>query len=165
MLEFPKWFEKALKVIECPKCNRKIEKDHILAEGIRKSIMYEKETAFFIEYRCPKCDSHATIELTKMTVEDFVMEMVDRFSSEGEDLPLEEQSSQEDPYDDGEEAEKKKEIDKTPPKKSKISSVEYDAVKDMIKKCESHEEFLLNIGITPDEMEKISLEYDIDKKD
>jgi hypothetical protein len=158
MLDFPKWFEKALQVLECPKCNDNIKKEYILAEGIRKSIVHENDTAFFIEYKCPKCLSHATIELTKMSVEEFVLEMVDLFASqddgEGEKSATEEDFENFDSAE-GDSSKKTKNTSKNFRKKTKITPSEFDGALKMIKSCKTHEEFLLNIGVSQEEIDEL----------
>lgn len=158
MLIFPSWFEKALQVLECPKCHEKIRKEHIIAEGIRNSIVHKGETAFFIEHKCPDCSSHATIELTKMCIEEFALEIMGVLSSQEE--REEESQDKTDIY----ESSDKTKNEKKPIKKSKISSMEIDEITESIKNCKTHEEFLLDIGVSQEEIDsyketKLSRDY------
>lgn len=175
MLDFPKWFDKAIKVMKCSNCHQKMSKEHILAEGIRKSIVHENATAFFIEYKCPKCDAHITMELTKMTVEDFVMEMIDQFAEqdmndfegasaeEGYYYPEETDDSFRNEYDTQAERKKDKKRGRKNRNKSKIADNEFIEIKDIIKNCKTHEEFMLSIGITEDDIKKLSDEVNAEK--
>lgn len=157
MLEFPRWFKEAMPMLECPSCHKAVEEGSIVAEGIRKSIAYKDNTAFFIEYKCSHCNNVTTMELTPMTLEDFVMEMLEIFTAD--DREGKEGNGDKEESKPKAEKEIKKESHKKITRKtntngeSKMSSDEIVEFKKMLKTCQSNEDFLSNIGVT-EEMRK-----------
>jgi len=156
-LDFPQWFYEALPMLECPgpECGKPLEKRYILAEGIRKSMVHKKSTAFFIEYKCPYCHNVVTLELLKMTLRDFVMEMMTLFASKEDDS--------EDEVNDCSDKSKSCIKKNKAPKSSKISDTEISEISKVIKTCKSHYDFLKSIGLTDDNIAEI--EKDGKKKD
>lgn len=138
-LDFPDWFYNALHMLHCRKCKRDVELEFILALGIRKSIMDVNTTSFFIEYACPYCNAHTTMELSPMTMEDLVMEMMDKYANE------------EDDDDEGGIAEMSESVSG-----SKISKNEFVNAIEMIRDCETHYDFMLQIGMTEDQIDQYS---------
>ena len=152
MLEFPKWFDNVVHMLDCPHCHKDLKKEHVMAEGIRKSLASKGETAFFIEYRCPDCDSVTTMELTPMTLSDFVMEMLDKFTA--------------DDYDGGDgEVEEKVVEKKKKTRKSKITVKEITEAKKRFNDCETWDDVMESVGITEEQKEKWYAEYEQQEKD
>jgi len=152
-LDLPDWFFEALPMLHCRKCKKDVEVDSILASGIRKSIVDQDITAFFIEYECPHCDAHTTMELSPMTMEELTMEMLDKYTSA--DIEGSEETD-----DDGDESEGG--IAELPAStcSSKISKSEYMGAIEMIRGCETHHDFMLYIGMTEDQIKEYAFVAD-----
>jgi len=139
MLEFPKWFDEQLQFLQCPNCKKSVKKKNIIAEGIRVSMVDDKNTAFFVEYKCPNCDITTTLELGDMSLEDFALEILDRSTCDIN-------------YDDETMAPVTKAV------RSKITRKEVDIAKEMIEKSPDHYDFMMNIGLTPEKIEEYNKE-------
>jgi hypothetical protein len=150
MLEFPKWFDNVMHMLDCPHCHKDLKKPHIMAEGIRKSLASKGETAFFIEYKCPDCNSVTTMELTPMTLSDFVMEMLDKFTD--------------DDYKE-EDSENKKATKKKKTRRSKITVKEIAEAKKIFNGCETWDEMMEAVGITEEQKQEWYDEYEKQEKD
>ncbi len=146
MIDLPRRINDMFDKIKCPNCKKFLIPERVVAEGIRNSVVEVDKTAFFVEYDCPYCKQHSTLELTIMTVEDFVMEMLDRFTED--DSP-----------------EKTKEIVKKSKKqeKTKITDLEYKEAIKFVRNCEDNIAFLIGIGMNPEDIEKYA--YYKDKGD
>jgi len=144
-LDLPDWFFDALPKLHCRACKKGVDIDHIIASGIRKGSVDEDITAFFIEYKCPYCKDHATMELSPMTMEELVMEMLDKYTNSGI-------MEQDEDYDDDAVAERER------PCYSKISKSEFVNAITMVRECETHYDFMLQIGMTEDQIKEYSVE-------
>jgi len=153
-LDFPSWFYEAMPELECPnpKCGKPLEENHIIAEGIRKSMVHKNETAFFIEYKCPKCNNITTIELAKMTLEDFVLDMIGKFTGDKDEC--EDDTTEHERPNNTKSDREKCHVSVF----SKISDKEMKEIKKVIRDCESHYDFLKNIGLTDDKISEIEEE-------
>ena len=140
MLEFPKWFDEQLQFLQCPNCKKSVKKKNIIAEGLRVSMVDDKNTAFFVEYKCPNCDITTTLELGDMSLEDFALEILDRSTCDIND-------------DDDETM-----APVTKAVRSKITRKEVDIAKEMIEKSPDHYDFMMNIGLTPEKIEEYNKE-------
>jgi len=140
-LDLPDWFFDALPRLHCRKCKEGVDVDHVLASGIRKSVVDIDTTAFFIEYKCPYCKTHTTMELSPMTMEELVMEMFDKYTN----LGIMEQDES------GSIAEQER-----PTCSSKISKLELANAVTMVRECETHHDFMLQIGMTEDQIKEYS---------
>ena len=83
MLDIPHWLEEVVPKYSCPHCQKTMDKKLIVGIGVKNSIKYEDKTVFFFEYKC-FCDNKVIVELDMMSVEDFVMSMVDEYAKEEE---------------------------------------------------------------------------------
>jgi len=158
-LEFPMWFDEVLKLLECPQCHSPIKKGNIVAQGIRKSPKGNKSdaddssTSYFIEHHCPKCKQAAVLYIVEKSMQEFVAEMSDVYSgiaASAKDDVKDEKDGKDEP---------KKEVKPAPPKKSKISDDEFLEVKQLLKNCSTHHEFLINIGMTQEQLDELEKEY------
>jgi len=174
MLEFPKWFYETLPYLSCAKCKSKVKEESITGEGIRKCMSNNEETAFFIEYQCPKCDTATTIELNKMNLEEFTMELLDIFTENIEELDELEDESEDDDLEEWEEEDDEHEAARKTVKKSnssssknvgsKITLKEVETAKDILRESPSHYDFMMNIGLTDELIEQYRKEYDSPEK-
>jgi len=146
MIELPRRISDIFDKLKCPNCKKTLKPDRVVAEGIRNSVVEANKTAFFVEYDCPFCEQHSTLELTIMTVEDFVMEMLDRFT---EDDSSEEKKQH---------VKKKKKQEKT-----KITDSEYKEAIRFVRNCEDNIAFLTGIGMNTEDIDKYAYYKNKDK--
>ena len=191
MLDLPNWLIAALPGIECPKCKIPIKRSQIIAIGMRLRTPKKKSkkisTAIYIEHECSGCKYYAILDLGEISMKEFVLDMVDS-TLEPEDIiellgeddteeqapRLPEQEFDEIIYDEtlGEQGDfdrnKSKNGDQNKGNsyigKSKISNNEYNKAIKFVEKCKNHYEFMLGIGITPEEIEKYNKELIEEKK-
>jgi len=78
-IDIPSWLMKSLGQLACPHCAAKMTAGNVAGIGIRRSSKFKDKSVFFFEYNCSKCDKNAFMEMDFMTVEDFVMQMVDEY--------------------------------------------------------------------------------------
>jgi len=161
MLEFPKWFNEMLPDLSCPSCKKGVKESDITGEGIRKCMNNSDQTAFFIEYCCSKCGKSITMELNKMTLEEFTMELLNIFTEDIDALDeLEEIPDPSDNFLDEVQYDKEKEEIV-----SKMTQLEVDNVKRVIRESASHHDFMMQIGITDDDLKQYEKEYNnLDEK-
>ena len=145
MLEFPKWFNEMLPRLTCPNCKQKVRRRDIVGEGIRKCMSDNTQTAFFIEYCCSKCGKSISMELQKMTLEEFTMELLDIFTEDIDEMD-----------DISDVPDKKNDSDE---RASKITQKEVDNARSMVKESSSHYDFMMKIGLTDELLEQYEKEY------
>jgi len=144
MIELPRRISDIFDKLKCPNCKKSLKQERVVAEGIRNSVVEDNKTAFFVEYDCPYCKQHSTLELTIMTVEDFVMEMLDRFTEK--DVSVERVINKE---------------EKT--EKTKITDSEYKEAIRFVRNCEDNITFLTGIGMNVEDIDKYAYYKDKDK--
>ena len=119
MVEIPSWLKKSINKYSCPHCSVDMESERVVGVGIRMSTKYKDKSVFFFEYDCVKCKNRVFVELDFMTVEDYVMSMLDEYTG-----PDEKDNKKEN-----------KSINKVnqKPSKSKIQDSEVDQMKGFLK--------------------------------
>ena len=149
MLSTPTWIVKLLEAedFRCPHCNAAFKPECIKACGIRTSFRKTTDQVLYIEYHCPACRKQPTaLEMSEITFADFAHSILceipagaadaiqrGKHAAEVEDLRVMRARAQQ---------------SLTP-----ISKQEVVSVKNLLRQCKSHVEFLLAIGMSPDEVE------------
>ena len=154
-LEFPAWFDAAFPSLECPKCKSSLKREGIVAEGIRRNKKSKRgkiDTSFYIEYNCDGCNGTSIMTFTQMSMKKFVHDLADKFKSD------------EDSYDFSDNNLEEKGTGKKEMIKSKISKTEFDDAIKFLYACKTHEEFMMGIGVTPEEIEKYEKEVKDEKE-
>jgi len=160
MKNIPQWLEASLRSskLKCHKCKKIFKVNQLKAVGIRDSYQKAGMETLFIELVCSNCSEMTLYEIKEMSLIEFSYEIADDFEMTAEDMAKKEKSMDikeeiENIIDEGPYVKKKR-------KKSKITLKELkDSVK-FLNNCENNEEFLIAIGMTPEEIDK----YNIKKK-
>ena len=154
MKNLPAWIKKILdsENLTCGRCDNSFDKEELVSIGIQKSSRSPQKEILFIGIVCNKCKEMTIFELQEMTLLDLSVEV------------LEEQSES---YS----RKKKKELDKeigtknnsrNKPRiiRSKITRKEIKDSVNFLNNINNHEEFLVALGMSLDEIEG----YNIKKK-
>jgi len=135
MTDIPEWLKSEMKSHECVFCNSKADIEGVAGLGIRNSSKHKGKTVFFYEYRCPKCSKIAILELNPMSVEEFVMKMIDEYSNEEvPDVSVDKKANKS--------------------KGSGISKEDISKFKKSFNKVKNWDEFLSSLGYTQDEIDE-----------
>jgi hypothetical protein len=140
MVEIPDWLKQSIEKYSCPHCTVTMVRDRVVGVGIRMSTKYKDKSVFFFEYDCEKCENRVFVELDFMTVEDFVMSMLDEYT--GPDGERNDKTS------------KKTGRANKKATKSKIQDAEVLEMKDFLKKCSSGDDLLTAMGFSTETIEQ-----------
>ena len=167
MNNVPHWMLSALKStkLRCHKCHNIFNSSQLRALGIRDSYHEEGKETLFIELICSKCSEMTLYELQDMSlvelafdILDDIEEDVDIIQKEKHGSSIEELSINEDKSGLSKKKIIKKKISKI--NKSKISLKEIkDSVK-LLQSLKTHEDFLIELGYSPEEIEKFNIKKD-----
>jgi hypothetical protein len=165
MKDTPRWVFKAIEdeKLKCHKCKTLFKGKSLVAVGIRKSFKGNGKEALFIELQCLKCEDMTLFELQPMGLFDMSLSVLEEqenklkeeMSKRGRDIESIEELSKEEleeAYNKGRTAQK----DEKRRRKSKITLSEIKEVSKFLNKCKSGEEFLIALGMSPEEIEKYS---------
>lgn len=161
MLDLLSWLVQSIEQGEwkCPQCGKPIKRENITATGIMKSEKFRNRTVQYIVYDCPECGTKSTITFNRMTVEEYVMDMHEQYhkpAAKTEKPALEETKSEGEETEENKTPAKKPEKKVEPPKVSKITQKEIDDFKKKLyDDCKTHEDFMLYIGLTKEDLDKI----------
>jgi len=155
MRNIPKWIDFIFKQEDfyCPICKSGFNKKGIMAMGIRVSLKNIKKEVLFVIYLCFKCKETIELEFGEITIEDFALNILEEME---DNIALEEKENK-GPFIDDYEAvvnnssEEKKKLKKI---KSKITSKEIKDVKKVLNGIKSHEDFLLELGFSEEEIDE-----------
>lgn len=135
----PQWIVQSLnkEKIKCRKCQTLFKTNNIRALGIRHSVRNFDKESLFIEFNCKNCKELMIFEFVEMSLVDLSMEVLQEMN----------------------EVEDKKEIPipddiKKINIKTKITLKEKNDDIKFLKKVKSNEEFLMAMGLSPDEIEE-----------
>jgi len=162
----PLWILDSFKdnAFECPHCGDNFYKDGIDAVSIRKAYKESDKIVLCIEYKCPRCQKSAMIELKEITFELFISNSLEEMSSpdsgsivkynqkEAKDISKfsQEKENMEDNDNTDEENHDSREKEKIPKAKkrpkSKISNKETLSAKKILKDSTTYQEWLDAIG-------------------
>lgn len=151
MQEIPKWIIKVIEIeqLSCRNCNKNFDVNNLMSISIQESSRSPHKDYLCIGLYCKICKELLLFELKEMTLIDFAFEILDQETSN----KIKKQSKDDIPALLSESSKKK--IKKVVSKKSKITRKEIDDIKKFLKpKDLSHEEFLIALGMLPEEIEK-----------
>jgi hypothetical protein len=167
MKDIPQWVLESLhnESILCHKCDKTMTSKNIRACGVRDSFKNNKKETLFLELYCLKCDEITIYEMENMSLIEFsfeIMEEIEKQSVEEHDNENVMQGpAKGDAFLDGvpdmEDMEDMEEIPaKIRKRKSKITDKE---IKEVVKFLQNnnkplyHEDFLVELGLSPAEIE------------
>jgi len=84
MLDLPYWIKDNLSKLKCPKCDVKIEHKNIINVGLTLVDKKHKHTHVYIGCLCSKCKAVFEFILDEMSMEEFVMTMLEQYAEEEE---------------------------------------------------------------------------------
>jgi len=152
MEHIPPWILAALKKekLRCHKCNNLFTYNHLKALGIRDSFKNVNEQSLFIELICSKCKEMTLFELQEMNLLDLSAEIIDGIGTEEDIKEIKEGLASMSDSDDI----KKEKIFPKKKKRSKITLKEINDHRRFLNGCKTHEEVMIAMGISPEEIEK-----------
>ncbi len=150
MKNIPKWVVKTMRIenFSCNECNKSLKEKDVIAVGVRNSHKDRKYESFFIEIMCSKCDEIIILELKDMSLVDLSLEIL----SEQSEIEIRREERGE-----MEESNVNKKRVKT---KSKITQKEIKEVSKFLKSIDSHDDFLISLGMTPEEIDEYKFKPD-----
>ena len=160
MKNIPQWLRDLLSSsdLKCNKCDKSFKANQLKAIGIRDSCHKSSKETLFIELICSSCSEMTMYELREMSLIELSYEVMDDFELSVEDMDqIDKNKGRKD---------LKKELNEDinegfyVKKKRKKSKITLKEVKDSAKFLESlktHEEFLIAIGMSPEEIDKYSI--------
>jgi len=152
MLNTPQWIIDILKgePFRCPHCKAKFSAEYIKACGVRISFRDDKTQVLYVEYHCDDCSQQPTLlELHELDFEEFAFIVLEDINSK-DMISIKERTNRIDRDPKHRKAKiRAKKRNKSRTAKSKISQREIESVKKFLGSCETHEDFLLALGIIP----------------
>ena len=155
MKEIPKWI---IKVIEkedlvCGKCKIQFTIENLMSIGIHESTRSPHLDTLCIGMMCSECNELIIFEIKEMSLIDFAFEMLDKETSNKVEKKTKKDTVR-DIIDDLE----KGQIKRRKKKRVKKSNITLEEVKEVRKFLEtkdlSHEDFLMALGMLPEEIDK-----------
>lgn len=137
-MEVPDFIKKSVENVNCPHCQVKMKEKYVTGIGIKNSVKYENKTVLFFEYSCNSCKNKVFVELDFMSLEDFVLTMINEYSEDKDEKESETVKT------------KKTKINV----KSKISDDEVAKMMNILDKSKNWDEILHGIGLTDEDIEK-----------
>lgn len=151
MLDIPSWLEKNINKNTCPECGKSMEIDGVKGIGIKYSTRDKDKTVFCFEYECPHCGNRVFVETDYMSVEDFVMNMLDQYT----DPEMEDNENDEVMIEEEEDYLNFSMDNSVKNKVSKISEKEMIEVKNKLNSMEFHDDFLRLLSFSEKEIENL----------
>ena len=171
---------------KCPHCGAKFDSEHIMSLGIRHSIREMEKEVLFTEYLCSNCKKQTDLEFTEMTLADLAQDVISDLEDEiadyiqdkmkNEDMSMEDLDFAE--YDalmeeyynykesfsnnknnkfDNKSNKNNKSNKRNKSNKSKITLKNIKEAKKKLNNIKSHEEFLLLLGMSQEEINKYNI--------
>lgn len=161
MQNIPRWLQAALKTtkLKCHKCDKIFNCNHLRAIGVRDSYQKKDVETLFVELMCLNCSEMTLFELKDMTLIELSYEIMDDLEIPPEDVVKREK------MDLGEELDHKitkGHFMKKKRKRSKITLKEIKESAKFLENVDTHEEFLIAIGLSPEDIDKYNMK---DKKE
>ncbi len=156
MKYLPSWIIDLLEKgeMKCYNCERKFNGNSILAVGIKKGIENNKIEALFVDLRCTNCNKSATFEIANHTLQDLAYNILDEMEVQVEDEEISSPIKRI----------KKVSSESIPNKrkiiKSKITRKEIKEHVDFLESAKTHEEILIAMGMSPEEIEFYNIKKD-----
>lgn len=151
MEDIPGWIIKVIKreKLICRGCKTKFEATDLMSIGIQKSGTSPHKDYLCIGLYCSKCKELIIFEIKEMSLVNFAFEILDQETTESKKVKKDDTGEIFDILDKPKKQKKKK------IKKSKITKKEIDDIRDFLKpKDLKHEEFLMALGMSPEEINK-----------
>lgn len=150
MQEIPKWIIKVIEMekLKCKTCNGQFDSDNLLSISIQESSRPPHKDYLCIGLYCPKCEELMLFELKEMSLIDFAFEILDQETSD----KIKKKSKKDIP---AMAKVEKKRTRKRKRKKGNITRSEVLEARKFLKpKGLLHEEFLIALGMLPEEIKK-----------
>lgn len=151
MKDIPNWIKKILdnETLTCGRCDKLFNCVELISIGIQKSNKNSNKEVLFVGFICKECGEMTIFELQEMSLLDLSFEILEEQADNGQEK------------DDTNNRNKNKiEVKRT---KSKITIKEIKRDVDFLQNIKNHDEFLIALGYTPEEIEKFNIKK-IEKK-
>lgn len=152
MKNIPEW---VIKIVEtndllCNRCKKTLKTKHLISIGIQESSVEPSNDKLCIGLNCPDCREMTIFELKDMSLIEFAFELLDKeteHKTNGNKVikkrdVLKELASEKQPR------------RRSASKKSKITKKEVNEVVRFLKNTTSHEDFLVAMGLSPEQISK-----------
>lgn len=152
MQEIPNWIIKVIEMekLECKTCSKQFDDDNLMAISIQESSRPPHKDYLCIGLYCVKCEELMLFELKEMSLIDFAFEILDQQTTD----KIKKKSKNDVPAVARSETKKTKKR-KRKRKKGNITRSEVLEVRKFLKpKDLLHEEFLIALGMLPEEIKK-----------
>lgn len=152
MKNIPKWVIKIVETndLSCNKCKKVMKTDHLISIGVQVSAVEPHCDKLCIGLNCPDCREMTIFELKEMSLIEFAFELLDK---ETEHKKVEKNSIQKRDIL-KELAGEKQPRRRSSKQKSKITKKEVNEVVRFLKATKTHEEFLVAMGLSPEQISK-----------
>jgi len=168
MKDIPKWIIRMVEAdnLYCNKCRKTLKVQHIISMGVHESSIEPHDDKLCIGVSCPDCKDVTIFELKEMSLIEFAFEILDdgaksnkppkKSKDRGTDI-LKELSSKKETS--GKKPTRKKAVSK----RSKITKKEVNEVRRFLNGAETHEDVLVAMGMSPEQISKYSYKKGKDK--
>ena len=163
MKDIPEWIVRMVEAdnLYCNKCKKTLRVEHIISMGIHESSVEPHNDKLCIGVSCPYCNDVTTFELKEMSLLKFAFEILDNGATS--DKPKKKSKDKE--------TDILKELSGKKPtrkrlvsKRSKITKKEVNEVRRFLNGAKTHEDVLIAMGMSPEEISKYSYKKGKDKK-
>jgi hypothetical protein len=162
MKDIPEWIIRMVEAdnLYCNKCRKTLRVENIISMGIHESSVEPHDDKLCVGVSCPECKDVTIFELKDMSLIEFAFEILDKgtkpdkpkkkVKDKGTDI-LKELS--------GRKPARKRIVNK----KSKITKKEVNEVRRFLDGAKTHEDVLVAMGMSPDQISKYNYKKDRDK--
>ncbi len=154
MQEIPNWIIKVIdhEKIKCKLCAKQFVADNLMSVGIQESSSPPHNDYLCIGLYCGECNELMIFELKEISLVEFAFEVLDQETSHKIKKRSKDDTSA---YTQSKKKPEEKKIRKRKIKKSSITEKEVTEVRKFLKNKDlSHEEFLIALGMLPEEIKK-----------
>ena len=153
MEDIPAWIIKVVEMekLECRACKREFSIDDLMSIGIQESSKPPHKDTLCIGLFCSKCKELIIFELKEMNLINFAFDILEQ--ERGDNIKRNRPKRKSSLFSKDKDVENYR---KKNPIKSKITLKEVRESKKFLKNCKTHEEFMLALGMSLEEIKKYS---------
>jgi hypothetical protein len=179
MIDIPEWIILSLKEEkpDCKECKYIFIGKDIRAIGVRDSYREKGKETLFVELFCAKCKGVTLFEITSMSLVDFALDILEPSNEDNFNINVENKKEELRKEYEAEYGEENMKGDQnpvpppspsspSPPIKKRKSKITLKEIKDHAKflnSIKTHEDFLIELGMSPEDIKQYDYKKDIDK--
>ncbi len=166
MRDIPEWIVRMVEAdnLYCNKCRKTLKVEHVISMGIHESSVEPHDDKLCVGVCCPHCKDITIFELKEMSLVEFAFEILDKGTRPEKKKGWEQKDKK------SEKRDVLKEISGRKPtrkrivnKKSKITKKEVNEVRRFLNSAKTHEDVLVAMGMSPEQISKYSYKKGKDK--